>query len=345
MSPVREVRKTGGDWTPLYGGRAAAETPSGFILGETKPSAANTGLNVESIAPESLTVVNGNVTYSTDGALYENRRFMGKVSVTGKNITFRNCWFNKADFGSAMVQCTNANVDNVTFENCLFRPSSPGTEGVANADNHGACLVGDRFTMIRCDLSWCCDAIDIATYGGGTGRDITITGTYIHDLTYFSPLDISGTGVYADNQTHNDCLQTVIPLDGLYVEGCFFDCMFDSAVGNASEPPQFDNNGDLIRGNKYYPNMQGMAVLMCGAYPLANIVFHKNWMHGSSAYINWSSGTVGSGELRFTDNRWLRGQRLGDTYTLLMRQSEYDKMTVTGNYFPDTNEQWNGRRG
>jgi hypothetical protein len=123
--------------------------------------------------------------------------------------------------------------------------------------------------------------------------------------------------------------------------------MFDTAVGNASQAPTFDTEGDLVSGNKYYPNMQGMAVFMTGSgsRTLSEIVVHKNWMYGSSTYVNWGDSTTGSGELHFTDNRWLRGQRLGDLYTLMMRQSEFQKMTVTGNYYLDTGEQWNGRRG
>ena len=347
MSPVRELMKTGDGWAPVHGGRIGngdLEPPEEFILGETKPTAANTGLNVAGIAPGFLKIVSGNVTYSTNNATYERLRFTGKVSITGKNITFRDCWFNCAQFGNALVQCTNANVENVTFENCLFRPPTPGTEGQANVTNYGACLVGDRFTMIRCDLSWTCDGIDFYTFAGGTVRDITMLGSYIHDLSYFSPYPIPGGGSFADNQTHNDCMQIVEATNGLHVEGCSFEAMFDPAVGNASEPPQFSGS-DLVRGNKYYPSMQGMSVLMCGGDdPVSNMVIHKNWMYGGSVYINWSTQTVGSGTLQITDNRWLRGQRLGDDYTLLMSSSEYNKMTVTGNYYFDTNQQWNGRK-
>lgn len=348
MSPIRELRLQGTSWMPLYGGNMSIEPPiSSFVLGETKPGAGNTGLNVNGVTAAQLITVPGNVTYSTNDTTVERRRFTGKVSITGKNITFRDCWFNSGIFGSAMVQCTNANVENITFENCLFRPPAPGTAGEANVTNYGANLVGDRFTMIRCDLSWACDGINIAS-SGNNSRDVTILGSYFHDLTYFSPYILQDMSVsWADNQTHNDCIQVTTPaLTRFRLEGCTLECMFDPAVGNASQPPTFDGEGNLASGNIYYPNIQGMGVFMTGSgsRAMSDIVVHKNWMYGSATYVNWGNGTTGSGNLLFTDNRWLRGQRLGDSFTLMMRQSEYNKMTVTGNYYLDTGEQWNGRK-
>lgn len=311
-----------------------------FALGKTKPTANNTGLRVAGTNVANMSTVSSNITHATDGATYQNTRFTGYVNVTGKNITYRNCWFNApaATAASALVRCLNANVQNATFENCLFKPS---TYELDPSIALGNCIMGHDYTLYRCDLSGGIDLVGV--YSGVNlstpAANVNILGCYMHDMVYYSP-DPS----HADNQSHCDGVQVHGGAVDFLMQGTSLSAMIDPNYGQASDPPVDDGNGNHLSGNKQYPWLVGMSAFMLSPVNttagVANFVIDQNWLGGGIVVINWprSDGTG----IAITNNRWTRGTYLGDDFTVLMQAGQ--AATITGNYYEDTLTAYNGRK-
>ncbi len=337
--PVHELIRVDGSWSKiLRGGHPSDDDEDTFILGTTKPTALNTGLNVEGISAGSLTTVNGNVTHATNDIVYENMRFTGYVNVTGKRITYRNCWFNGSHLAdTGLVRCSNANAEALRFENCLFEPSSYGTLANQALEN---CIFGHDFTLSRCELSGGIDLIGL--YSGVAlstpARNIQILGCYMHDLTYYSP--DSGHG---DNQTHNDGVQIHGGVHDFLMFGTRIDATIDPTIGQASTPAT-TVDGQHTGGSRQYPWLTAMSAFMLTPADTTagvnNFVVDSSWLGGGAVVFNWSrsDGT----NVRISNNRWTRGTRLGDEFTILAKAAQ--PMTITGNYYEDTLAPWNGRK-
>lgn len=341
MSPVRELRKIGTQWTPLQGGIGVDDEPAPepeFIIGTTKPTAANTGLNVMGIEGSSLTVVSGNRTHTTNDMVYENTRFTGMIDIRAKRVTYRNCWFNgPGTVGTSLVMCMNSVCEEIVFENCLFKASSFGSTVDGVPDN---CLFGHDFTLYRCDLS---GAIDILGLYSGVAlstpaRNINIIGTYMHDMTYFSP-----DPGHTNNQTHNDGIQVHGGVHNFLMRGSRAEAFYDPSIGDASSPAVVVDD-QLISGNRFYPSLAASCFIVLTPINTTagvnNFVLDKNWLGGGVVVINWprSDGV----NVSITNNRWTRGTYYGDDYTILMKAAQ--TATITGNYYEDTGTPWNGRK-
>lgn len=321
-------------------GRRLQRIPTPFILGETKPSAQNTGLNVMRVQVASMTLVSGNVTHATDNAVYNGTRFTGYVNITGKNIRYINCWFNAtaAAGDTALVRVLNSNAQNITFENCLFRPS---TYASSTTGALGNCIMGHDFTLYRCDLSGGIDIVGV--YSGVSlsvpAQNVSILGCYMHDLVFYSP-DSS----HSDNQSHNDGVQVHGGAQNFLMRGTTLPGMLDPNQGQATDPPVEDGSGNHLSGNAQYPSLACMSCFMLSPVDLTagvdNFVIDKNWLGGGAVVINWprSDGT----NIQITNNRWTRGTYYGDDFTVLMQVGQ--PATITGNYYEDTQVAWNGRK-
>ncbi len=311
-----------------------------FVLGQTKPTAANSGLNAAGISAASLTTVAGNVTHSTNDAVYENIRFTGVVNVTGKRITYRNCWFNATAQagGTALVRCLNANAEAIYFENCLFKPS---TYAPSTVDSLGQCIMGHDFTLYRCDLSGAIDLVGVYSGVNSTtpGRNVSILGCYMHDMIYYSP--DSG---HADNQTHNDGVQVHYGAKDFLMRGTNLEASIDPNYGQASDAPVTDGGGNHMSGNKQYPWLVAMSGFMLSPTNLTagldNFVIDQNWLGRGIVVINWPRND--GVNVAITNNRWTRGTYHGDDFTILMATAQV--ATITGNYYADTLTAWNGRK-
>ncbi len=308
---------------------------SALVLGETKPSALNTGLNVEGIQETALTVIAGNVTHATNDVVFDRCRFTGKVSIAGKRITYRNCWFNGSHAaGQALAQCSNPNCEEIVFENCLFRPSSfatSATEALANV------VFGHDFRLLRCDLSGAVDCVGL--YSGVNSstpaRNVEILGSFLHDMTYFSP-----DPGHADNQTHNDAVQVHFGVHHLRVFGTTIVASVDPAHGQASEPPMTGSDGAHLGGNKYYPGLYAMSGFMFSprneTAGVVDVEIDRCWLSGGLVHINWprEDGI----DVRITRNRWgdptYHTTGSGDPMYVLMRAGQ--EATISGNTFEDT---------
>lgn len=139
---------------------------------------------------ETLTVVNGNITYdsSYNGQTISNREFRGFVTVTGSNITFENSYFRGGTAsGNSRLIYVIAPATNITVRDSDFEPMNPAPT-----------IDGSRAlntTFLRVDIRGTTDGIK-------TGNNTVIQDSYIHDMLWWASDPNQGGG-----QTHNDGIQ------------------------------------------------------------------------------------------------------------------------------------------
>lgn len=167
------------------------------------PDATNTG----HLGLSTLTnIVTTNQTYSTAQTV-QNTWFDGaRVSLTGPNITFRNCYFTGDNSVNALVTCSNANVVNARFYDCTFLPK------FVRYETNG--IAGHDFKLYRCDISHVVDCISpsnstaFANLGSGFPIGVEVWQSYLHDHAWWTAA--SGGVVHpSDTETHNDLIQIV----------------------------------------------------------------------------------------------------------------------------------------
>lgn len=145
------------------------------------PDATNTGTT----GP--LTVVQGDVTLSTPGMVYEGKDVRGCIYVTAPNVTIRNVKV-------ACAQFWVIRYDGQFAGRLLIEDTTVVCTGARG--NSGGRSIGDRgYTARRVDTSGCAD-------GWHADQDVTIEDSWCHDL----PSELTG-GV--DNGLHVDCIQGV----------------------------------------------------------------------------------------------------------------------------------------
>jgi polygalacturonase len=165
--------------TPPPGSADASPPPAST----SKPDATNTGVP----AGTTLTFVNGDKTYATDGDVITNLEFHGFVTVKAKNVTFRNCHFvgRTATFNAALLSTEEGT--NTLIEDSSFMASSPS----AWID----CIAAQSTTIRRSNIRGCVDGVKV-------NDDVLIEDSYIHDMTWFASDPNQGGG-----PTHNDGVQ------------------------------------------------------------------------------------------------------------------------------------------
>jgi len=267
-----------------------------FVLGATKPDGSNTGL----AAPTTSVSSGSALTVSANDQLFENVRFERRVSVTGKRATFRNCdfvgpvtWDTAGD--TALLTCTNTNVEDLVAEHCRFKPQTP--------DHRVEGIRGHHFTLYRCDISHVVDCIGMIL-SSGNPKVIRIHGNYLHHMAYFCP-----DSLQSDNRTHNDLIQNHGNCRDVEIIGNTMVGQIDPAVSTFAEPTF--SGGEQQTGYQFFGyGLWGTSCLMM--VPLGTLIedltIDKNWISGGTVGINngtWSSAT----NYRVTNNRWGRDFR------------------------------------
>lgn len=278
--------------------------------------------------------------------IIENRKFLGRVVITGQNYIFRNCWFAWNGAGttahSALVYMANYNVENIVFEDCLFEPDTPSPAAAM-------CIQGHGFIAKRCVFRRTEDGIDpvcsSTTNAAGatiykTDWNIRVIGSWIGDLAFWSP---DPTRAPADNESHNDCIQ---PNGGhdVWWQGCVIRGYYDPAVGNASEPSVdgFDSSGNPIHisGNKQYPNMQSTSVMMGTPInantPIGDWHFERCYLSGGSYTFNLPV-TTWDGDMFFVDCVFGKGTTRvgGGTSYIVAKTALIPRIRLSGNVLDD----------
>jgi hypothetical protein len=137
------------------------------------PDATNTG------AHGTLTVVQGDVTLSTAGQVYQDKDVHGCITVTAPNVTIRNV--KVACGGFYVIDHFPSGASTLTIEDTTVVCTNPFSTGIGEW----------QIVARRVDVSGCTNGFDI-------DRNALIEDTYCHDLTPES-------GATAD--VHTDCVQ------------------------------------------------------------------------------------------------------------------------------------------
>lgn len=231
----------------------------------------------------SLTVHTGNITYSDSSSLMKvirDTKFVGKVSVTGQNYTFKNCLFLGSANNSANFQCTNDNARNILLEDCEIRGANTNNNDYTDSDG----IYGHDFTTRRVWIHGVVDGVHPNPRSDGTVNWHDY-GSVINGLSYYSPWHYQ-----SNNASHNDCIQ-INGGHGIYLTGTKLEAFYDTTIGQAL----VDASGQVApaSGNFYYPNMQATSCLMGTplSKPSGNYVFSKCWFDGGAYSFNFASNT------------------------------------------------------
>jgi hypothetical protein len=245
-----------------------------FVLGETKPVASNTGLNVEN---PTLTIINGDLTIdnawvAANGTTFTNLWIKGhliftaNVAVYGKNSRISGRTFSTPGspprtaivYARSTSTPTNARLH---LENCKIEAVQP--------DVNIVCTSGEKMGLLkRCDLSGGSD-------GGnwwGTNASLRMEGCYVHDYTFWTNDTKHANDGFWPNASHNDGGQTNGCVD-LWAFGNNFDMRADPNYGDYAELISTSSPAGGFPGGAW-----GSALMLsCSTGYCTNAQIKKNW--------------------------------------------------------------------
>lgn len=293
---------------------------AGFVLGQTKPNASNTGL----VAPTTATSTGGTLNIDTPNSVYENIRFDRFVVVRTSGVRFYNCEFRGPASGleafnvnsRMLLTVTNDNAFDVVIERCRFRPQ-------VHSDRYNSAVYGHDFTLLRCDLSGVQDLIGVNWGNDTNAANVAVLGCYLHDLAYHCPYSAQ-----SNNYSHNDCIQLHQKSGhrNVLIHGNTFEAFIDTSSPDFEAPvwsgtpfdstlqeghPAYNADPDeIVLAELGFSCAGVMANINSGSLPatISNVEISKNWMNGgSNGAINVGSNWSGTNHsLRIVDNRWGR---------------------------------------
>jgi hypothetical protein len=246
-----------------------------------------------------LSVVNGDVTHSTAGQVFNDVWFKGKVLRRANNIIYNRCWFSD----TANCDDTTASYSGTQYNDCTFE-----AETCTNND-HGYAIVGYGFTATRCRVRRFKDGIRIRSIGGDVATITYVQQCHIDELLWWSddPEQVDGT--------HNDGIQVeggtdfIIRWNSVHAYSSQVAGFGDQPTGAHTDQPQ--SSQCIIYTNNVSNKMVGQV--------------YENWLYGGEITVNVSKDTLTGVNIgSFDDNifapdSWFSGQafkyQAGMTYT------------------------------
>ena len=285
MTPIYVKHAIGGVLVAV--GRGAVSTTP-FVLGTTKPSAANTG------ATGTLTPSSGDLTITTANYDLSGLDIFGfvKVRAAGCHGTnFRVRGSGPGITNTALIDCNHAAATGASFSNVTLIPDFPSIW--LNS------IIGHDYTVIR---GLMLNGVDGAgMYNSNTPAAVCNTrleGCYIDQLTYSSP-DANHT----DNRTHNDGVQ-IQGNTGHAVVGCTVAVFYDPATSVGAD------TGPAPLPASYKPSVTGQAIgITPNVSQVGNVVIDRNWIDAGAQSVTIIPGSVGVADsITITGNRFGRNQ-------------------------------------
>lgn len=148
------------------------------------PNASNTGVPAGTV----LEVVNGDKTFDVDNQVITGQEFRGFVTVTARNVTFRNSIFRGRATTSNGALLNTEPGSGTVIESSEFVPSNPS----ATLDG----LWTKNTSIFRSNIHRAVDGVK-------ANSNTLIQDSYIHDMTWFASDPNQGGG-----PTHNDGVQS-----------------------------------------------------------------------------------------------------------------------------------------
>jgi hypothetical protein len=270
---------------------SVAKTPASrdsLVLGSYRPDATTTGVLPGSV----LTVTSTHVPKS--GATYSNLDVRNNV-VPGPSVgyvTYKNCVFRgpaaRPRSFSSLYTMFQPHQRHFTFIDCTFKPQTPDYRWVG--------LQGYGFTLLRCDISYVVDQVEVFNTNSDALRngasDVVVQQSYFHDSAYFKPgVDPSWNGSHSDGIQWQGCT-------GLVVKGNYF-------TGQLA--PAF-------RPNYLGGTATNSAMMMKpDAGNIGSATITQNWFGGGAVSLNAADSPAHNRYISYlgsiTNNRFYRDQQ------------------------------------
>jgi hypothetical protein len=247
-----------------------------FVLSETEPTAANTGLNVLGLTTSDLTVVNGDLTINNtyvaaNGTNLDRLWVKGHVIMTatsavtisnsriqGRNFAGAAPWeaIVRARSGSAPVTAT------LSFVNCEIFAVQPDV-GISTA-------AGERLgRFFRCNLWHGSDGIDY----WGIAPDVQ--GCYLHDYVFWANDPKHTNDGQHPGWSHNDHIQNSSSSGGV-VRGNSIDCRVAVGLGDVA----------TLTGSGFPLRNWGCGVMLTSSSGnITNAVVRQNWIRWGEVQV------------------------------------------------------------
>lgn len=260
-----------------------------FILGTTKPTAANTGWRR---VRASLTPSVGDILVTTAGTVIEGKLITGRVLVRAANVTIRQCEIvgnGYAKGNTGLVDCNHPAASNVLIEDCEIHQDQ------ATANVWHDAIIGHDYTARR---NFIYDVVDgFGVYNSSNPSkpaNVAIEGNFVRDLCYFSP-----DPNHPDNRTHNDGIQ-IQGNGGVRI------------VGNHLRGYASSTSGTGNRNDPYFPLITGHVITCTPTVsPITDVTVSSNWLYGGVCGLIAISGRMGSSHIGVvSNNRFGKDQRV-----------------------------------
>jgi hypothetical protein len=266
-----------------------------FVLGQTEPTAANTGLAVEGVTLAGLTVVAGDLNI-TPGYMAANGNTLDRVLVEGhvvftgtapftiSNSVIRGRTFTGSPPRSAIVYARSIATSRsavLNLTNCEVYPIQPHV-GIV-------CASGERLgTITRCNIH---HGSDLANYWD---QDPKVYGSYLHDYTFWANDPKHTNDGSHPGWSHNDLIQC--SGGTAHVRGNAFDCR---AATDAGDVATLTASGF---GNRDW----GTSVMFTPGDATIDAIVEENWTIWGQAPIclpfQTSSGAFNTGNTMIVRN-------------------------------------------
>lgn len=287
-----------GNWISGASSSPFNSAPDSFVIGTTKPTAANTGIAATGLSTGSLAVVNGDLTI--DDAYLSAKSPLSKLWVKG-SVLFT------ASTAATLTDCYIEGPSGFTagsppHEVCVrARSTSTPTTAVLNLtrctitckqpDVGLSSAAGERLgTLTRCDISLGSDGLD------WWSNAPLVYGCYIHDFTFWAHDPKHTNDPTHPGWSHNDAIQFNGNMAGGYIVGNNIVQAASTSYGDFSTlSSQYDANG-------YW----GRCVIMTpNAGNVTGLQITDNWMLGgdSQVYLAQQSGGAYNSGNSFTARR------------------------------------------
>lgn len=257
---------------------------SPFLIGTTKPTAENTGVQ----PGITLTAKTGDLIITTPGTTIEAEDREGRYLIRAADVTIRNCRARGySTVSSGAVDCNHSAVRNALIEHCDLGQSqlSVYTDGI----------IGHDYTARRCLIRHTVDGFGVFNSNDpSVEANVTIEGCYVEHLAYQSPCPPQ-----SDDRTHNDGIQ-IQGNGGVTIRG-------NNLNGSSSPTWGHGNLSTVPAPNPYYPSVTGQTI---GITPnlgtsVNNITITDNWLdYGVQSITGITNG-------RTVNNFVLTGNRFG----------------------------------
>jgi hypothetical protein len=272
-----------------------------FVLGITKPTAANTGLGVLGLTPQDLTVVNGDLNI-TPAYMASNGNSLDRVLVKG-HVVFT---------GTAPFTISNSIIQGRTFSTAGSPPrgaivyarsaSTPATALLhltnceifpIQPDVNIVCVSGERVgNLYRCNIY---RGSDLVNYWGSRAD---VQGCYLHDFSFWDDDEKHKLDGSRPWWSHNDGIQS---------NGCVGAVIVGNNINMTADP---DCGAYAVLAAAFPGGCWGSGVMLTGSVGyIEDALVRLNWFGGGQAPVCMpfqSSGAFEDGGCSWevSGNRW-----------------------------------------